>query len=295
MVFLFKSLLLVATGAYLAFHLFEIAIYTLGFTRTRQFYGTIPKGTVRKMFEVDTLRHIGATLGKRRVSLGAAVGINGLVFVVAVAFWIWLDFLPFLLFGLAWVVSVALYLENCALPPLVLFLASSHDSANELFDRLYRSFFPLKVAALLDPVPMIKLSGPEKRNNAPRILLGSYRTTDDEAWTRVVDYFMRLVPVIVVDARRASPLVQYEVNQLFEAELTNKVLVVVAEKAARSKFEESLFSALSERDQWRIVTVETLTDVLSTGPMGHLGDSGRGPAHLFGALQSVPAMNDVTQ
>lgn len=113
------------------------------------------------------------------------------------------------------------YLIERLTPPLVLYLGSSDPAHPQLTSSL--------MAASLTPRlrRVITILKPTDRTQTPAFVKTiSYRTHDD-MWDTMLDELLELTRIIVVDLRRLTDPVEFELDRVFEKHFAYKTLILV--------------------------------------------------------------------
>jgi hypothetical protein len=173
-------------------------------------FGFPPISHCRKMLYLDTLRGYDARSNKVRLGSRFHVGIFvGASLLLAVACWaVWrLTGLSAALYpGVFMLVLAAKAVVRRARPPAVLFLAASSLTASRILLRVMQTAHPFNVVACLHHEPM----GPLLDD-----VLGffSFRTGDDSVWREMVSSLVAVSPLVVLDVRKATLPVEYEIDE----------------------------------------------------------------------------------
>src|SRR5690606_5943162 len=108
------------------------------------------------------------------------------------------------------------YLSRLSFPPLLAYFAASSDASLTFLHEMQR-LVPGTVAAMLDINGSIQ--GTPAASHVIRSLLSvqfDFRQSDKETWPDVVESIMDSVPLIVIDARVATPAVEREARTIVD-------------------------------------------------------------------------------
>lgn len=136
----------------------------------------------------------------------------------------------FTFLGIAIVSTVCMHFSSDTLrPAAVLYLANTAPKKIELQVRIKRYNFHYRVVALLDVDDTIV--GGRSEDEWLQIIIGNdcMRTdaAEDGVWQGVVESLLGQVPLVVLDARDASPAVVFESKRIHSLNVTYKTLFVV--------------------------------------------------------------------
>lgn len=172
-------------------------------------FGFPPLTNCRKMLYLDTLRGYDARTNKvtpgSRLPMGAIVGFSLLLIAISWAIWRLTSLSAVLYLGVFNLILAIKALIRRARPPAVLFLGASSLVTSRFLLRIMRVAHPLNVVACLHHEPM----GPLLDD-----VLGffSFRTGDNKVWQEMVSSLVAVSPLVVLDVRKATLPVDYEIN-----------------------------------------------------------------------------------
>ena len=105
-------------------------------------------------------------------------------------------------------------------PPAVLLLTTSSQDTLTLHARICLTVRRLRAVALLkmeqSPAPLVTRF----------TRLDCFRTDSDELWEEVVDQFIDISPVVVLDARQLTPAVIHEASRILDHNVAHKLILV---------------------------------------------------------------------
>jgi hypothetical protein len=172
-------------------------------------FGLPPLSHCRKMLYLDTLRGYDPLSNEVRPGARLSVtafGVAGLLLAAACwVIWRFTGLSAALYPGVLMLVLVAKAVVRRARPPAVLFLAASGLPTSQFLLRVMQTAHPLVVVACLHHKPM----GPLLDD-----VLGffSFRTGDDSVWREMVSSLVAVSPLVVLDVRKATLPVEYEID-----------------------------------------------------------------------------------
>jgi hypothetical protein len=112
------------------------------------------------------------------------------------------------------------------LPPTALLLTLSSSDTVNLHASLSYYFNAFRIVQLL-----------KKEANVPDFKLlvkrDCFRTDSDDVWEEMVESFIRICPLVILDARQTTQALQSELNKIVQAEIYYKLVVLVDQEGNR--------------------------------------------------------------
>lgn len=172
-------------------------------------FGFPPLASCRKMLYLDTLRGYDARTNKvapgSRYHVSTYMVVSLLLAAVCWGIWKLTGFSAALYPGVfLLVLAVKAVIRRCR-PPAVLFLGASSLVTSQFLLRVMHAAHPLSVVACLHH---------EKMGPLVDDVLGffSFRTGDDTVWQEMVSSLVAVSPLVVLDVRKATLPVEFEIN-----------------------------------------------------------------------------------
>jgi hypothetical protein len=192
--------------------------------------------------------------------LGSAAGMGGalslyLLSVYPALGWL-LQIVSFPLFSLA-----ACSLVLAAIPPVVFLLSTSESEKLTLQLFLWHIVTPYRAVSLLR---MHEIVDPElgERLTASILYNDSLRTRDDKAWMSTARRLMRVVPIIVLDARHPSQALVDEAKAVFQSGAGYKTVVLGDFNSAPAFLDVLLLSGMPEGPPLRLADLNLIDGML---------------------------------
>lgn len=117
------------------------------------------------------------------------------------------------------------------LPPTAIVLASSSPASGKLLENTARQLFPFRVLSLLDG-----------KRLGPTIFAGktdNLRTIMGRSWRAAVHRLIEITPLVIVDARLATPPVCEEVRHMLDARRVVKAIFIVNDDGSAPALREA--------------------------------------------------------
>jgi hypothetical protein len=136
-------------------------------------------------------------------------------------------------------------------PPIILFLTTSDRENKEAIQSIKWSIGPWRIVYLLNLDN--RLAGPVPDTIEKETSKGGVRQREDQDWQVVVHELMDLVPVIVLDARKATEAVVAEAKRILSSpKLSGKCLVVIGDNGEQP----AVLQAANEMTERKVVRMQ---------------------------------------